>query len=91
MTTESKEMFNKVAAEALDQYYKIYAKIEEYRKMIAKLEDLSRVNDGSVFGGKTITSEILSMSHYMIINGLLNTLTGVNEGVRRAAVAIRSK
>jgi len=64
------------------QRHEIENAVNQYRYLLGDLETIAK--EGNVFGTPTELSEIISYTHFGILNGLLPSLTTVGEGVRRA-------
>lgn len=77
-----KNTFAKKSAESRKKHYEIVRSIEEYRAMLGDLEKIA--NGDYSNPQKTIPGELVSLSHHFILNGLLNQLNAIAEGVRRA-------
>lgn len=84
-----KKAFTEKAAQARDKHFEIIKHIEEYRYILGDLETIA--NGSSASTKKTIPGELVSLSHHFILNGLLNTLNAVAEGVRRAQMRVQDE
>jgi len=80
--------FRAKASELSNQRHEIEGAIEKYRKLLSDLETITL--GGKSFGTPTELSEIVSYTHFAVLNALLPSLNVVDEGVRRAFFRIQA-